>query len=322
MYTKICPECNITILKYPTLLAYQKSIEKNKICKICKENKVYKRNCPSCGIEMTNSNKYNFQKAISNNSKCPKCRLKGVKLSSENIEKMRNGLKKYFQSERGKQQKEYMRNLYLNKTCEELYGEEKTKEIRRKQTENLTGEKNPFFGKHHSEKTRRIIAEKNKISSSGENNPMYGKPSPNGSGNGWSGWYKGWFFRSLRELNYMISVIERFNLEWKSAESKENKIPYTDYKGQKRNYFPDFIINNKYVVEIKPKKLHQSDSVLRKKESAEKWCDEKGFKYKLVDSGEINFENLLKLYEEGKIQFLPKYEEKFKDYKKVINEHK
>ncbi|MBR4316812.1 MAG: hypothetical protein IKP65_07630 [Alphaproteobacteria bacterium] len=34
--------------------------------------------------------------------------------------------------------------------------------------------------------------------SKGKNNPMYGKPAPKGSGNGVSGWYKGWFFRSLR----------------------------------------------------------------------------------------------------------------------------
>jgi hypothetical protein len=53
---------------------------------------------------------------------------------------------------------------------------------------------------------------------SGEKNFWFGKPSPVGSGNGWSGWYKGWYFRSLLELSFMIKVIERFKFSWKSAD--------------------------------------------------------------------------------------------------------
>lgn len=52
--------------------------------------------------------------------------------------------------------------------------------LRKNMTGRYNGEKNPFFGKTHSEETKRIIGEKNKIHSanrdiSGENNPMWGR---------------------------------------------------------------------------------------------------------------------------------------------------
>ena len=51
------------------------------------------------------------------------------------------------------------------KTYEELYGEEKAREMKEKislRASKKIGEKNPFFGKHHSEETKRKIAEKNR----------------------------------------------------------------------------------------------------------------------------------------------------------------
>jgi hypothetical protein len=36
---------------------------------------------------------------------------------------------------------------------------------------------------------------------------MYGKPSPQGSGNGWSGWYKGKYFRSIMELSFIVEYL-------------------------------------------------------------------------------------------------------------------
>lgn len=41
--------------------------------------------------------------------------------------------------------------------------------------ENLSGEDNPFYGKHHSEETKKILSDKHKNIYDGENNPMYGK---------------------------------------------------------------------------------------------------------------------------------------------------
>ena len=143
----------------------------------------------------------------------------------------------------------------------------------------------------------------------GENNPMYGKPSPVGSGNGWSGWYKGWYFRSLLELSYMIFVIERFNLNWECGEKKKNKIEYY-IDGGKRNYFPDFIINNKYVVECKPRSLWASEINKSKFYYAKRYCSENNKIFKVVDCVKIKPTELIVVYNKGELRFTDLYEEK------------
>jgi hypothetical protein len=152
--------------------------------------------------------------------------------------------------------------------------------------------------------------------SSGENNPMFGKPSPKGSGNGWCGWFmpNGWFFRSLRELSYMINEIYNKNLYWENGELKKYKIKYVDWEGKTRNYFPDFIVGDKYMIECKPKKLHNSPNVVAKKKGAEKFCKENGLEYKLVDQDKVEYKIMVKLHDEGIIKFTDRYEEKFKTY--------
>lgn len=155
--------------------------------------------------------------------------------------------------------------------------------------------------------------EKQSINNSGANNSMYGKPSPLGSGNGWSGWYRGWFFRSLNELSYMIQVIERFNLKWESGELEKYKIQYIDYNGNNRNYFPDFIINDKYIVECKPKKLWKSINVILKTNAAIEYCDKNNLKYKLVECRKLSFNEIKGLYDNNLINFTDKYEKKFID---------
>ncbi len=144
---------------------------------------------------------------------------------------------------------------------------------------------------------------------------MYGKPSPQGSGNGWSGWYKGWFFRSLLELSFMINVIERFNFTWESAEKKKFIIKYINWKNIERTYRADFFIENKYLVEIKPINLQQGDEVIRKAEAAKKWCKKNKLIYKLTScSKQINVEKLKKLINDNKINLTKRYQEKLAKY--------
>jgi hypothetical protein len=182
---------------------------------------------------------------------------------------------------------EEWKNKFKGKTVEEIWGEKKGKELR----------------KHYSESRK------------GKNNNMYGKPSPQGSGNGWTGWYNGWLFRSLKELSYMIYVIERFNLKWENAEIKKYTIEYIDHEGNKRTYRPDFFIENKFLVEIKPKNLWNSDGVKRKKEAAIKFCNEHNFIYKLTECAkQITFEEIKRLIEEEKLLFIDKYQKKFNNY--------
>jgi len=52
-----------------------------------------------------------------------------------------------------------------------FYGKHHSIEARKKMSEACSNEKNPFYGKHHSVKTRKEMSKNN----SGENHPMYGK---------------------------------------------------------------------------------------------------------------------------------------------------
>lgn len=54
-------------------------------------------------------------------------------------------------------------HFFQDKTFEEIYGEEKAEEIKMKiskYAKNRTGEKNSFYGKHHSEETKEILRKK------------------------------------------------------------------------------------------------------------------------------------------------------------------
>lgn len=176
---------------------------------------------------------------------------------------------------------------HIGKTIEEICGEEKGKELRKLRSERVKG----------------------------ENNPMYGKPSPTGSGNGWSGWYNGWYFRSLMELSFMINVIERFNFKWENGECKKYKIEYFDEDNIKRNYFPDFILNKKYMIEIKPKNLHNSIRIKQKQKFAIEYCNKNGLKYKLINPIKIlTITEIIELVNDDKIKFLDRYKIKLEKW--------
>lgn len=291
--------------------------------------KEFIRKCPICGQIINYTNKYNCQNAEKKNTKCKSCAIKLI-MTDERKEQMKLrviGNKNPMFGKHGNQNpfygkkhtKESKSKMIVNRD----YSSYKTEEFRKKISYLNSGDKNPMFGKTvysiWIEKYGEDIANermnelrlKQSLNSSGKNNPMFGKPSPNGSGNGWSGWYKNWFFRSVKELSYMINVIERYNMEWVSAESNNYKINYNDYKNSDRTYTADFIVNNKYMVEIKPKKLWSSDGVLRKKEAAIKFCNQNNLIYKLRDVPNLSFETILDLYNQKIIIFTEKYNEKF-----------
>jgi hypothetical protein len=215
------------------------------------------------------------------------------------------------------------------------------------------GEKNQFFGKKHSESTKvelSILAKKQiasgvfrrdncnnystwlekygqeeadrryqiwigKLSklSSGKNNPMYGKPSPQGSGNGWSGWYKGWYFRSLRELSCAISL-DAANRQWISAEESSISIYYKDCQGKERTYYADFLVDGCELIEVKPERLHRTPLVLAKQDAAIKYCEARGWKYVLIDPQPLTHAVVRELHQSGTIRFTEKYEVKFREH--------
>lgn len=290
-----------------------------------------KRNCPSCDKILEYSNKYTFKNAVTKNSLCKSCGIKNT-ITDDRLKEMSNritGVNNPMYGKVGnlnpfygkKHDDETKKKITQNRNLQSY----KTQEFKDKISKLNTGENNPMFGKTFYDvwvnKHGKDIADikmmeyKNKQSKNtrGVKNPMYGKPSPQGSGNGWSGWYKGWFFRSIKELTYMIKIIERFDLNWDTAENKNYKIEYHDYKNQKRNYFPDFIINKKYLVEIKPKNLLKSDSVKRKKDAALNFCSNHGLIYKISTIKNLSSDELMNLYVDKKIKFTERYEKKFKE---------
>jgi hypothetical protein len=287
----------------------------------------FKRNCPNCECEITYTNKYNMLNAEKKQSKCKSCGLKEIitddvkKRMSERVKGKNNPmygkfgeLNPFFGK---KHSQESIKKIIENRD----YSVYKTDEFRQKISKATKGENNPMFGKtvydvwvenygvEIANKKLIELKEKQSLLTSGKNNPMFGKPAPKNSGNGICGWYKGWFFRSLLELSYMIFVIERFNLSWESGEIEKYKISYK-IDGVNRNYFPDFIINQKYVIECKPKKLWNTDTNKLKFEYAQKFCDGEKLIFKVRDIKKINKIELVKLIGQGNITLTKKWEKK------------
>lgn len=272
----------------------------------------YIRNCPNCNKEIhyTAQNNRNtaekFQRFCAN---CSRIKMMNAPGYWDQIDKTKKKLSKMFTGNGNP-------NFGIPMS-------DSQKEKLRKNAKILRGKNNLSYGKSvyqwWTEKYGIEIAnqklkktkQKWSRSASGKNNPMYGKPSPQGSGNGWSGWYKGWYFRSIHELSYMINVIEPTNLTWESAEQKKYAVPYINWNGEHKTYFADFVVNNDTLVECKPKRLHNSISVNLKKDGAVKFCNENGLTYKIECPPLITTDEMKCLCSNGTIKFLPRYEKMF-----------
>ncbi len=164
------------------------------------------------------------------------------------------------------------------------------------------------YGQEEADRRRSIYNAKASKRNSGKGNLMYGKPSPQGAGNGWKGWYRGQYFRSLREASFMIAM-DKTGTPWQSAETM--KIPYT-LDGVPRTYRPDYIVGNK-VIEIKPKKLHNTPTIVAKHTAATLYCQERGLAYELMDMA-IDPLVIHQAWEEGSVRFDRDYEQRFLAY--------
>ncbi len=266
----------------------------------------YRRNCPKCDKEILYKHKCSFAVALKKNSVCRSCMQSGKnnhffnkKHTVESKQKMSKfqSTERQFTNEQKEQAKQQLLKVTNNRPLYDIWLEK--------------------YGKNIADQKLNDFKSKLSKRNSGEGNPMFGKPSPQGSGNGWSGWYNGWFFRSIRELSYMILIIEKNNLSW-AIPNKTFRISYLDHAGKKRTYIPDFIINGNKIIEIKPTKLHNSPKVIAKSNAAKRFCRDKSFSYEIVDPEVLTYDQILKLYFENKIKFLPKYDKKFR--KRYLNE--
>ena len=342
----ICPNCG-AVIPLKRLQDYKIASHWNRLCKKCKKQKQSKKieKICKCGNHFVGTKKQIY---------CPDCLHKlaskhfkrdgngGIiqkRTQEERIEQIRHGiiknpmygrsvysvwLEKYGKEEadrRLEQQKNKMHQTW------NLLSEEE-KKIRNKKKGNC-GNKNPMYGKsvydvwvekygkeeadRRNKEMQRKKSEKNK----GKNNPMYGKPAPKGSGNGISGWYKEWYFRSFRELSYMVNVIEKEGHEWRSLDNTPDfRIKYLDKDGHERSYCPDFLIDNKIIVEIKPKKLQGLDSVVRKQNAAIMYCKTRNLVHIITDVEILDFSIIEKMVNDGVVRLTDKSLKKFNQYQR------
>jgi hypothetical protein len=291
------------------------------------EDKKYSKKCPNCGKDMWFKYPYYLKKSIEKNIWCKQCSY--IQRSNNPIWKEKNRLilEKRNAGYKGENNpffgkthdKETIKKMVENRD----YSAYKTEEFSIKMSLLTSGEQNGMYGKtfykQWVEKYGEEIANeklkefkiKQSLLNSGENNPMYGKPSPNGSGQGWKGHYKGWFFRSLRELSYMINVIEKHNYSWKSGETI--KIDYIDPLGHKRTYRPDFIINESILVEVKPFRLHNTPLIKCKSNSAIEYCKTHNMQFQIIDPIMLTSQEIKELVDTNKIVFTERYKQKYQE---------
>ena len=111
----------------------------------------------------------------------------------------------------------------------------------------FSGPKNPRFGTHFSEESRKKLSDSHIGLMKGKDHPNYGKPSSIYSGRGIKSWFTKRDGRKIRlRSTYearMVDILESFNIEWEY----ENRIYLDDII-----WHPDFYLPNKDLfIEVK-----------------------------------------------------------------------
>jgi len=267
------------------------------------------RTCHQCGKQMVYTHYVSWWNGNKKNSICQSCAAKNRSLRPGDREHRRQVMLGRFKGEKGT----FYGRKHTDETKDKLREIGKITQKLRKETRcnyEIWTEK---YGKEEADLRQKSFIEKLSKSATGEKNPMYGKPTPSGSGNGWKGWYNGWYFRSLRELSYRIKVIDANNKKWIPAERKNLTIEYLDWQNNKRTYRADFFIDDHYLVEVKPSNLHNSPSVSNKRKYAEAFCEKMGFEYILTDVELLSTEEIKIMRKNGSLVFCGNYEKMFKE---------
>jgi len=352
-YNRNCPICNkelthcnssafnYAVRKNSKCKSCARKLGKPTRIKKALEDCIYERTCPICDNTVICKTKTQRNQAEKKGTRCRNCYgktriknplystekiricpdcLKEIKYSSHNecnSAKVKNSVCRSCSSKRSMGNPEYKQKI-LNV----LRNSPITQKQRDSARENLAKVTNtrPIFEiwkeKYSPEEVERKIQEfkdKQSFNNSGSKNKMYGKPSPQGSGNGWKGHYKGTFFRSLRELSMLVHFEEN-NVLWVTGESKKYKILYIDPLGKERNYFPDFITDTE-IIECKPKRLWDSPNIKCKTLAAKIFAESIGLVFTLVDPPIINYIKIVEMLTSGIIVCSKKYEEKIKAWK-------
>jgi hypothetical protein len=298
----VCEECNtkfsrrydhyIQSLNKFSKCYCRKCALKHKSKYVKNNNTILKFTCERCSQEFERSELKHIQLLNENNNHILCGKHSQAYKHSKFYKLMPESAKKEFKKRMSKSSSFHTYNrAQKGKTLEERLGKEKADKCKLKAGKSRTGEKNGQFG----------------------------KPVPNGCGNGWSGWYKNQYFRSLKELSFLVNFIEKQNLQFQSAENKKFKIPYIGLDNKQHNYFADFIIGN-MLIEIKPKGSKNWKQNKIKFDAAIAWCKEHNMVFKCYGDDEypqLSFNDIKLLELSKEIRFTDKYQKKFDElYKK------
>ncbi len=317
MFIRSCPKCDKDIC-YKSEVTRNRATKRGSLCQSCANREISNR---SDVKEKTRTRMRDFMSDQSNRDRISQS-MKKYYSSDDNRRRI---------SERQSRRTGHLNSFYGKRHSEESkrkmvgnkdYGYTQTKEFKDKCRK--VGMSNGMYGRsvydvwverYGEDRADQLMMgykEKLSLKMSGENNPMYGKPSPIGSGCGWSGWYDGFYFRSLLELSYIINVLEKCGYSYRSAESSELSIPYMDDKGNNRTYKADFFVDDRMLIEVKPDELKNIKINRIKFDAACKFCVENGFEFIVDNTDIISYDMLKDLYDTNKLFFVKKWEDRFK----------
>lgn len=266
------------------------------------------RICESCKKTIYYKHRNSYYAAKKANSLCRKC---AYLRESERCKITGGTFKGKHHTE---ETKEILRQKNLN--AKHFYTKEFSDSVKKGMNGNTGGGDNyPIWVSKYGieEAKKRLLESSKKKGHSGKKNPMWGKPAPQGSGLGWKGWYNGFFFRSIRELVFLIELETQKRI-FVSAETSFFSIVYIDYDGSEKTYRPDFFVDNKYLYEIKPKRLWNTPKCVAKKNAALEYCKKQGFEYVLYDPI-IDFDSVSEKDRTGQIKWVGEYGDKFRNFK-------
>lgn len=268
------------------------------------EKQIYTRKCPTCSVEITYNNKYVKNRSERKQKLCASCASKTRGCSGPN----------HYMYGKKFDEKSKEKMVATKKANPRKY----TREDKIRLSKAYSGPNNPMYGKTvyevwlekygKEEADKRLLLRKKR--GSGKNHANYGKISSYNFGYGHSGWYKGNFFRSLKELSFIVDYLEKNNLKWKSCENCSIRIEYVLPNGNDRTYIPDFIIENKRIVEIKPKKEMNDPIVLLKTKAAQKYCLDNNLEFEILDFPIISRGKIRILENKGLLKFTEKTQER------------
>lgn len=178
----------------------------------------------------------------------------------------------------------------------QLIAQNKTEQLEKNRQAQIERFKNPETIKKHSESGKKKWKDPEyrkkmcKIAQEKWKNPEYAEKVIRNSKNSFNtGWYKGLYFDSSYELAFILKIeIEEGDI--KCLQRANFFINYENSLGKKSVYYPDFILKNKYLVEVKGYgPWADLENIELKNRAAKIWCIKNDKKYRLIEKQDLTY---------------------------------